>query len=688
MSGTKSITTSGRNMPRRAPWRGVGRNLALVLMAGGMLSGAAHAGVGGVQVSLRWQPNLIAFSGPDVYIMFQSVSATGFADDFHPGNRVRITSGTGTFVGTWEPFGGGSSSGGWSTLSELNNAIVSEGVWSMVITDGLSGDVSEYAFTVSSGGLDADYFRSMTLDVAPGSTISSTPTFTISQAPAPTPASTNTSADAGIFATNPSNSIYDGSISPTASTWSPATPLNDDLYLVAITRTIDVAPLSFVVGSAPTLASGPDQLASLTQTVQVFASVQANNLLVGLGPPEAGFNFTDFSSVSELSFVGTAAQNGTEIRLETADEFDGSAGAVWHNDKHLVRDGFRSELSFRVSTIDGSGDGMALVIHDDGNGTATIGGSGSGLGYDGIDRAVAFEYDTFSFSDVEFPEHHLSVQTFNGDSVFADDSSSAAAAWQFSQLSDGAAHTLRVTNIDSRAFMFIDGSSVPELHAPLDMSNVGGQDITDSNGKAYVGLTAANGAVRADWDVLSWSFTPGTTGCNSPAITSAPSGRRVYRGQVFDLSASSSPTGAQPLEVRWFRNGAGLSDSGSYGGTNSDNLEISVNDGLGIAGTYTYGAFDVGGCGASVSQDAVIVVACNPADVANTDGDPFPDNAVDNGDFGLFFSAFFADPSDPLHLNADIANTDGETELEAGGPDGAVDNGDFSAFFSYFFQGC
>jgi hypothetical protein len=76
-------------------------------------------------------------------------------------------------------------------------------------------------------------------------------------------------------------------------------------------------------------------------------------------------------------------------------------------------------------------------------------------------------------------------------------------------------------------------------------------------------------------------------------------------------------------------------------------------------------------------------IACSVADIANTDGDPGPDGAVDNGDFQLFFIAFFADVSDPLHLVADIANTDGDP-----GADGVVDNGDFSTFFTFFFLRC
>ncbi len=99
------------------------------------------------------------------------------------------------------------------------------------------------------------------------------------------------------------------------------------------------------------------------------------------------------------------------------------------------------------------------------------------------------------------------------------------------------------------------------------------------------------------------------------------------------------------------------------------------------------------------TEPPACVSQCSPADIANTDGEVCstfpcgtpsggPDNAIDNGDFSAFFTAFFSDPSDPCHLVADIANTDGDTVLTGGGPDGVVDNGDFTAFFTYFFQGC
>ncbi len=69
------------------------------------------------------------------------------------------------------------------------------------------------------------------------------------------------------------------------------------------------------------------------------------------------------------------------------------------------------------------------------------------------------------------------------------------------------------------------------------------------------------------------------------------------------------------------------------------------------------------------------------ADIANTDGDPGPDGAVDNGDFQAFFSAFFLPEGNPAALVADVANTDGDPS-----PDGVIDNGDFQAFFASFFE--
>lgn len=161
----------------------------------------------------------------------------------------------------------------------------------------------------------------------------------------------------------------------------------------------------------------------------------------------------------------------------------------------------------------------------------------------------------------------------------------------------------------------------------------------------------------------------------------------VTRGQAITLHAEV--TGLTPMIFAWRRNGEALSNgpsgSGStFAGADSPSLTIT---GVQPGDVGVYELIATNACGtatsAAVSLDSVAIVACSPADIANTDGDLIPDGAVDNGDFSAFFNAFFLDPSEPAALAADIANTDGDI-----GPDGAVDNGDFTAFFAFFFAGC
>jgi PKD repeat protein len=103
------------------------------------------------------------------------------------------------------------------------------------------------------------------------------------------------------------------------------------------------------------------------------------------------------------------------------------------------------------------------------------------------------------------------------------------------------------------------------------------------------------------------------------------------------------------------------------------NVSIANPDGLGAPAFLIANAFTV---------NAPPPPSC-PADIANSDGDPGADGVIDNGDFTLFFSAFFALPGDPIRTFADIANSDGDP-----GADGAVDNGDFTLFFGSFFSPC
>jgi hypothetical protein len=197
-------------------------------------------------------------------------------------------------------------------------------------------------------------------------------------------------------------------------------------------------------------------------------------------------------------------------------------------------------------------------------------------------------------------------------------------------------------------------------------------------------------------------FTP-----TAPTITAQPAPRTACRSASAAFSLSASGSAPSTFQWQWQPAGPGTAWAALVNGINLHSQGQPAFEVSG-AGTATANIRSLSGangpvgnfrcivsnaCGSVTSDPAtltVIVCACNPADITNTDGDlpGVPDGAVDNGDFQAFFAAFFLPESDPLRLAADIANTDGETVLTGGGPDGAIDNGDFNAFFAAFFGGC
>ena len=75
---------------------------------------------------------------------------------------------------------------------------------------------------------------------------------------------------------------------------------------------------------------------------------------------------------------------------------------------------------------------------------------------------------------------------------------------------------------------------------------------------------------------------------------------------------------------------------------------------------------------------SVLTAGCNPADIGSQGGVTGPDRSLDNNDFVVFISLFFA--SDP---HADVGIQGGEP-----GSDGLWNNNDFVAFIDAFFSGC
>ena len=251
----------------------------------------------------------------------------------------------------------------------------------------------------------------------------------------------------------------------------------------------------------------------------------------------------------------------------------------------------------------------------------------------------------------------------------------------------GAAASFTVTASGTGPFTYqwrrngidVNTTTNPSAATPtLNIASVGNNTI----GTYTCVVTSAGGCAA----VLSNPATLSTVTGTAPTISMDPDPVAACENEPAEFFVAASGPG--PLTYQWRRNGIPISVLDNP--TAATNL-LSI-PAITQADVGTYSCVISNTCNSVTSQAAALtIVPCTapcPADIANTDGDPIPDGTVDNGDFGLFFAAFFLPPNDPLHLLADIANTDGDTVQTGGGPDGQVDNGDFTAFFAFFFQGC
>lgn len=103
-------------------------------------------------------------------------------------------------------------------------------------------------------------------------------------------------------------------------------------------------------------------------------------------PSEAGLNLNGSASVigDELQLTGTGAQQAGTAFFDSPIAVDGSTS-------------FQTEFSFRMGGGSGSAgaDGMAFLLQNAPSGADALGPAGGYLGYDGINKSVAVEFDTY-----------------------------------------------------------------------------------------------------------------------------------------------------------------------------------------------------------------------------------------------------------------------------------------------------
>ncbi|CAM9989648.1 unnamed protein product, partial [Ectocarpus fasciculatus] len=238
---------------------------------------------------------------------------------------------------------------------------------------------------------------------------------------------------------------------------------------------------------------------------------------------------------------------GPSMRLTGS--FARESGAMWYRRKQNVREGFDTTIKFQIANpsyrcniLDDvntycrsrGADGFAFVIQNES--PVALGLAGRGLGYEGINNALAVEVDTYSnFDEQDYYENHIAVMTmgwrFN---ITANHSRSLATTTRVPDLTNGE-HTIRIRydpNFDENAvphpsfqtngyttyflevhgdwgtgfgllYVYIDDMYTPVITTPLNLDKT----INLDDGRAYVGITAATG--DSHWqshDIQNWQF--------------------------------------------------------------------------------------------------------------------------------------------------------------------------------------
>lgn len=218
---------------------------------------------------------------------------------------------------------------------------------------------------------------------------------------------------------------------------------------------------------------------------------------------DTSFDLAGFSSGTVALLVGDAGIT-PDGALRLTENLSGQAGAAWRPGKVSVAGGFDTTFQFRIS--DGSADGLAFLVQNDG--PFAIGTGGSGLGYGdfgqgGIAKSIAVEFDTFAFGN-EFSSNHVSVQTRGVEVNSPLDAHSLGHAVLETAVTDGEAHVCRVIYLPGQLSVYLDGGLV--LQVPVDLENIAGASILDDSGCAWLGFTGGSGAATAAQDILAWTL--------------------------------------------------------------------------------------------------------------------------------------------------------------------------------------
>ena len=199
-----------------------------------------------------------------------------------------------------------------------------------------------------------------------------------------------------------------------------------------------------------------------------------------------------FTGTTALYLVNAAVVSGSKLQMTTA-----AAGwannAAWYNTKVPVNS-FTCMFTFQCTSA--TADGFTFAIQN--SGTAAVGSSGGGLGYQGIGTSVGIKFDIYNNSGEGVSSTGLYLNGANPANVSSCDMSGAGVLLKSGHVMrcdlsyDGRILTETVTDTSTNAFFTTTYSvSIP---------------ATVGSSTAYAGFTGATGGANVATNINTWTY--------------------------------------------------------------------------------------------------------------------------------------------------------------------------------------
>lgn len=293
-------------------------------------------------------------------------------------------------------------------------------------------------------------------------------------------------------------------------------------------------------------------------------------VIVDAGNGERKSDFEESPPSKRPVAANATSPCGPALRLTAS--MSSQSGAAWYSRPQQVREGFDTTFIFRISSPSvhcrnmndahtrcrtRGGSGLAFVIQT--MHPAALGNGSSGMGYAGIRKSIAVEFDTYAdFEHLDPHENHVSVQSrgvnfgnspnhtfslghavlranteltdgihvvrvlyepnfpkrlvndpaFNPSSYVSDwlASSEEAGGGGFAGSDTGSGTQWELERNLGALSIYLDDEKAATLIVPVSLPKLLGLD--DTHGRAWVGFTAGTGAdVWQAHDILGWHFT-------------------------------------------------------------------------------------------------------------------------------------------------------------------------------------